>query len=263
VRLWDEAMRDDPRMRGLSYARLKASPTGWLRWPIVTDDGPSAETLFLEGSVYPGDPQGRRFPTPSGKLELWTSALEETFKTYGLSALPEFYTEPEQLVPLPTLEYVKPDSDQGVPSPAWQNRCYASVVRIVAEPPEIDRARYDMELITGRAGAWHFHSWTHWLWQAQEQCADLYAHLHPRRAAALGISSGDRVHVETHRGVIDAVAWVAPGIRESAVYVPLGWDERQPYHPWRPVNWLMPRDQRDPVSDQTNLKVNLCRVSRA
>jgi len=25
----------------------------------------------------------------------------------------------------------------------------------------------------------------------------------------------------------------------------------------------MPREQRDPISDQTNLKVNLCRVSRA
>ncbi len=263
VRLWDEAMRDDPRFRGLSYARLKASPTGWLRWPIMTEDGPSAETLFLEGSAYPGDPQGRRFPTPSGKLELWTPALEERFATYGLSALPEFYTEPEQLIPLPTLELVKGDGDDGPPSPFWNNRCYANVARIVPEPPPIDRQRYDMELITGRAGAMHFHSWTHWLWQAQEQCADLYAHLHPTRAAALGIQTGDRVRVESPRGSIEAVAWVAPGIRESAVFVPLGWDERQPYHPWKPVNWLMPRDQRDPISDQTNLKVNLCRVSRA
>ena len=263
VTLWDEAMREDPRFRGLSAARLKASPTGWLRWPIMEENGPSAGTLFLEGEAYPGDPKGRRFPTPSGKLELWTPALEETFAQYGLSALPEFYTDPEQLVSLPTLEYVKPDSDQGVPSPVWQNRCYASVVRIVNEPPPIDRARYDMELITGRAGAMHFHSWTHWLWQAQEQCADLYAHLHPRRAAALGVQSGDRVRVETPRGAIDAVAWVAPGIRETSVFVPLGWDEKQPYHPWRSVNWLMPRDARDPVSDQTNLKVNLCRVTRA
>jgi anaerobic selenocysteine-containing dehydrogenase len=263
VRLWDEAMLGDPRMRGLSYARLKASPTGWLRWPIVEPDGPSAGTLFLEGSAYPGDPQGRRFPTPSGKLELWTPALEESFRAYGLSALPQFYTDPEQLVDLPTLEYVAPDSAEGVPSPFWGNRCYASVVRIVDTPPPIDRDRYDMELITGRAGAWHFHSWTHWLWQAQEQCADLYAHLHPRRAEALGVRTGDRVRVESPRGVIEAVAWVAPGIRESAVFVPLGWDERQPYHPWNSVNWLMPRQQRDPVSDQTNLKVNLCRVSRA
>ncbi|HYB42942.1 MAG TPA: molybdopterin-dependent oxidoreductase [Candidatus Methylomirabilis sp.] len=263
VRLWDEAMRRDPRFRGLSYERLKASPTGWLRWPIVTDDGPSAETLFLEGTAYPGDSKGRRFPTPSGKLELWTPALEEQFAVYGLSALPEFYTEPEQLVPLPTLEFVKGDADDGPPSPFWKGRCYANVVRIVADPPPIDRSRYDMELITGRAGAMHFHSWTHWLWQAQEQCADLYAHLHPRRAAALGIQTGDRVKVESPRASIEAIAWVAPGIRENAVFVPLGWDERQPYHPWRTVNWLMPRAQRDPISDQTNLKVNLCRVARA
>jgi len=263
VKLWDETMREDPRFRGLSHARLKASPTGWLRWPIVSEDGPSAETLFLEGSAYPGDPEGRRFPTPSGKLELWTPALEEQFRVYGLSALPEFYTEPEQLVPLPTLEFVTADPDEGPPSPFWNNRCYANVARIVADPPPVDRARYDMELITGRAGAMHFHSWTHWLWQAQEQCADLYAHLHPRRAAALGIETGDRVRVESPRGSIEAVAWVAPGIREHAVFVPLGWDERQPYHPWRTVNWLMPREQRDPISDQTNLKINLCRVSRA
>ncbi len=263
VTLWDEAMRTDPRMRGLSCARLRASSTGWLRWPIVDDNGPSADTLFLAGSGYPGDPEQRRFPTPSGKLELWTPALEETFGRYGLSALPEFYTDPEQLVPLPTVEYVAPDGDEGVPSVVWQNRCLAGTVRIVPEPPPIDRARYDMELITGRPGASHFHSWTHWLWQAQEQCADLYAHLHPRRAAALGIGNGDRVRVESPRGVIEAVAWVAPGIRESAVFVPLGWDERQPYHPWRSVNWLMPRDARDPVSDQANFKVNLCRVSRA
>jgi anaerobic selenocysteine-containing dehydrogenase len=263
ARLWDAAMREDPRFRGLSYARLTSSPTGWLRWPIVAEDGASAETLFLEGSVYPGDPHGRRFPTPSGKLELWTPELEKQFAVYGLSALPGFYSEPEQLVPMPTLEFVKQDGDDGPPSPFWNERCYANVVNIVAEPPPFDRARYDMELITGRAGAMHFHSWTHWLWQAQEQCADLFAHLHPKRAAALGIETGDRVRVESPRGAIEAVAWVAPGIRETAVFVPLGWDERQPYHPWRTVNWLMPRAQRDPISDQTNLKVNLCRVSRA
>jgi anaerobic selenocysteine-containing dehydrogenase len=263
ARLWDEAMRHDPRFTGLASVRLKTSPTGWLRWPIMSEDGPSAETLFVEGSVYPGDPQGRRFPTASGKLELWTPALEAQFAVYGLSALPEFYTDPEQLIPMPALEVVKGDADAGPPSPFWNDRCYANVVRIAADPPTIDRERYNMELITGRAGAMHFHSWTHWLWQAQEQCADLYAHLHPTRAAALGIATGERVRVESPRGSIEAVAWVAPGIREHAVFVPLGWDERQPYHPWRTVNWLMPRDQRDPISDQTNFKVNLCRVSRA
>jgi hypothetical protein len=47
------------------------------------------------------------------------------------------------------------------------------------------------------------------------------------------------------------------------VFIPIGWGERQPYNPWRPVNFLTDKTQRDPVSDQTNLKVLLCRVSRA
>jgi len=68
------------------------------------------------------------------------------------------------------------------------------------------------------------------------------------------------VRVETAHGAIDAIAWVTEGIRESAVFVPIGWGERQPYHPWRPVNFLTDKTQRDPISDQTNLKALLCRV---
>ena len=57
--------------------------------------------------------------------------------------------------------------------------------------------------------------------------------------------------------------FVHAGIRPDAVFVPIGWGERQPFHPWRSVNFLTDKNQRDPVSDQTNLKALLCRVSRA
>ena len=69
--------------------------------------------------------------------------------------------------------------------------------------------------------------------------------------------------METAHGAIEAMAWVNAGIREDAVYVPIGWGERQPYHPWRSVNFLTDIAQRDPCSDQTNLKSLLCRISRA
>ena len=69
--------------------------------------------------------------------------------------------------------------------------------------------------------------------------------------------------VETAHGAIEALAWLHAGIRPDAVFVPIGWGERQPYHPWRSVNFLTDKNQRDPVSDQTNLKALLCRVSRA
>jgi len=119
---------------------------------------------------------------------------------------------------------------------------------------------FDTELITGRPPAAHFHSLTHYFWQAQEMWPDLYCQIHPRKAAVLGIVDGARLRVETAHGAIDAVAWVQAGIRETAVFVPIGWGERQPYHPWRSVNFLTDKNQRDPISDQTNLKSLLCRV---
>ena len=119
------------------------------------------------------------------------------------------------------------------------------------------------ELLTGRPPAAHFHSWTHYFWQSQEMWPDLFCQIHPDKAARLGIADGERVRVETAHGAIEAVAWLHAGIRPSAVFIPIGWGERQPFHPWRPVNFLTDKTQRDPVSDQTNLKVLLCRVARA
>jgi anaerobic selenocysteine-containing dehydrogenase len=92
---------------------------------------------------------------------------------------------------------------------------------------------------------------------------DLFCQIHPDKAAKLGIKDGERVKVESAHGCIEAMAWVHAGIRPTAVFIPIGWGERQPYNPWRPVNFLTDNTQRDPVSDQTNLKVLLCRVSRA
>ena len=77
------------------------------------------------------------------------------------------------------------------------------------------------------------------------------------------IEDGVRIRAEPAHGSIEAMAWVHAGIRPTAVFIPIGWGERQPYNPWRPVNFLTDSTQRDPVSDQTNLKVLLCRVSRA
>ncbi|MBI2320579.1 MAG: molybdopterin-dependent oxidoreductase, partial [Chloroflexi bacterium] len=259
--LWDNLMIQDPSMRGMTVARFRRSPTHSLRGPMPTEDSPELETMFIEGQPFPGDPQGRRFPTPSGKIELWTPELEAGFRQYGLSALPEFYTEREQLVDLPYLEYLATDADEGVPAPFWGNTVHTRPVRIVnAAYP---RGDFDTELITGRAAAAHFHSWTHWLWQASEMEPDMVCHIHPQKAAALGIQTGDRVVIASARGSIEAIARVDPGIRPSAIYVPLGWDERQPFHPWPSVNWLIDKDQRCPLSDQTNLKVTLCRVRRA
>jgi len=265
---WDEACIDNELMRGVTQKRLHSVPYRWVRQPVASESSPEVDTLYLEGTQAAGAPSGHRFPTPSGKLEFWTEAMEAKFAALGLSALPEFYAERESLVDLPWVELLDSDADEGVPSPFCRPDTASARGRIVAPSADSPGARlrargFDTELITGRPPAAHFHSMTHYFWQAQEMWPDLYCQIHPDKAARLGIADGARVRVETAHGAIEAVAWLHAGIRPEAVFVPIGWGERQPYHPWRSVNFLTDKNQRDPVSDQTNLKALLCRVSRA
>ncbi len=264
---WDEVCIDNDLLRGVTQERLHARPYRWVRQPVASETAAEIETLYLEGTSAPGAPSGRRFPTPSGKLEFWTEALERKFAAVGLSALPEFYAERESLADLPYVELADSDADEGVISPFCRPDTGAARGRIVAASGAGPGARlrasgFDTELVTGRPPAAHFHSLTHYLWQAQEMWPDLYCQIHPAKAAELGIADGERVRVETAHGAIEALAWVHAGIRPSAVFVPIGWGERQPFHPWRSVNFLTDKSQRDPVSDQTNLKALLCRVAR-
>jgi len=264
-RFWDEVCIDNEFLRGVTQKRLHSVPWRWVRQPVASEDAEEIETLYLEGATAPGAPPGHRFPTPSGKLEFWTEALEAKFAQLGLSALPEFYSEREQLVDLPYMALIDSDADAGVVSPFCRpdTLCARGTIRAPSSdsPGAQLRAQgFDTELVTGRPPAAHFHSLTHYFWQAQEMWPDLYCQIHPDRAATLGIVDGARVRVETAHGAIDAVAWLHAGIRESAVFIPIGWGERQPYHPWRSVNFLTDKTQRDPISDQTNLKSLLCRV---
>jgi anaerobic selenocysteine-containing dehydrogenase len=265
---WDEVCIDNEQLRGCTQKRLHSVPYRWVRQPVASESAPEIETLYLEGTTAAGAAQGKRFPTPSGKLEFWTEDLERRFATVGLSALPEFYSEREQLVDLPYIELEEDDGGAGVISPFCRPDTGTSRGRIVAASDHGPSARlraqgFDTELVTGRPPAAHFHSLTHYFWQAQEMWPDLYCQIHPDKAARLGIVDGERLKIETAHGEIEAVAWIHAGIRPSAVFIPIGWGERQPYHPWRPVNFLTDKAQRDPVSDQTNLKALLCKVSRA
>jgi anaerobic selenocysteine-containing dehydrogenase/Fe-S-cluster-containing hydrogenase component 2 len=255
---WDEMCIDSDHLRGITQKRLHSVPYRWVRFPVGSEDGPEQETLFLD----------RRFPTPSGKLEFFTAALEAKFRALGLSALPEFYGERELLVDVPYVELLEGDQTPGLVSPFHKAPTGASPARIrqpgADSPGAALRERgFDLELVTGRPPAPHFHSWTHYSWQAQEMWPDLYVQIHPATAARLGVADGAKVKVESAHGEIEAVAWVTAGIRETSVFIPIGWGERQPHHPWRSVNFLTDKTQRDPVSDQTNLKSLLCRVAPA
>ncbi|MBT3820824.1 MAG: hypothetical protein HOG04_05455 [Nitrospinaceae bacterium] len=143
--------------------RLPGSPRLY-RIPVASEDAPEQETLYLKGTTAAGQPEGYRFPTPSGKLEFWTEALEVKFSTLGLSALPEFYSDPEQLVDMPFAKTAHGDGELGVISP-FHKAAPTGAARCRIVPPGEDspgavlrEAGFDSELITARPPAPHFHS---------------------------------------------------------------------------------------------------------
>ena len=263
---WDEAMIQNEQARGVTQKRLHSRPYRWVRFPVRSEEDEEIETLYREGTTAHGAPEGHRFPTASGKLEFWTEDQEAKFTALGMSALPEFYGEREGLIDLPYVELLDDDASEGVPNPFYKGAVLASRGRIVAGANAAPGSKlrdqgFTLELVSGRPPAPHFHSWTHNAWQAQEMWPDLYCQIHPETAGRLGISDGEQVRIETAHGETEARAWVYSGIRKTSVFIPIGWGEKQPYHPWKPVNFLTDKDQRCPISEQTNLKSLLCRVT--
>ncbi|MEZ5726600.1 MAG: molybdopterin-dependent oxidoreductase [Burkholderiaceae bacterium] len=267
AKFWDAMCINHPTVRGITQKRLHSVPWRWARAPLAHEDADEIDTLYLEGSTAFGFPDGHRFPTKSGKLEFFTDALQAKFAALGMSPLPEFYSEREHLADLPWLERLPMGNDGGVRNPfsARHTLTNTFAIRPATESPgrALRDQGFDTELVTGRPPAPHFHSWTHYAWQAQEMWPDLYVQMHPDKARALGVADGQTVQVETAYGRIQGRAWLHAGIRPDAVYVPLGWDMAQPFHPWPSVNLLTDQTQRDPFSDHSNLKSFLCRVSPA
>ena len=258
-KLWDEVVRvSTPDIQGITIERLLSKPDRCLRIPLPEEGAPEIDTLYLEDATENGQLPGKRFPTRSGKLEFYNAALAEKFAAMGLSPLPEFYSEAASTVQLP---HVVTDAEKVV-SPFFHVPNYARPGRIVgAEDAPLPTGNFDTELVTGRPPAPHFHSWTHYMWQAQEMWPELFCQIHPSKAEQIGVKDGDRVRVSTAKGEITARAWRHAGIRKSAIFIPIGWDERQPYHPAQSVNQLTGLTL-DPISQQPNLKLTLCKVEK-
>ena len=257
-KLWDEVLV--PATPGLADAtteRLTSLPNRTVRLPRFEGGPGEIDPVYVTELIRNNPDAALGYPTSSGKLEFWTEQQERKFAAMGLSALPEFYTEAEQLVDLPHIKY---DTVAKLSS-FFGDETLVYPGQIVNEPVERDMA-FDTELVTGRPPAPHFHSWTHYFWQAQEMWPELYCQIHPRKAAALNIEDGDDVFVETVNGRITVRAWIHRGIRPNCVFIPIGWDEQQPYHPGSSVNHLT-SVRLDPISQQANLKTHLCRVGKA
>lgn len=257
-RLWDEVLvAATPDLAAATSERLTSLPNRTVRLPQFDGSPGEIDPVYVTELMRSKPEAGLGYPTASGKLEFWTPQQEAKFAAMGLSALPEFYTEAEQLVSLPHISY----ATTAKPSSFFSEETLVYPGRIVNEDVTRD-AVFDTELVTGRPPAPHFHSWTHYFWQAQEMWPELYCQIHPRKAAALGVKDGDDVFVETVNGRITVRAWLHRGIRANCVFIPIGWDEQQPYHPSSSVNHLT-STRLDPISQQANLKTHLCRVGKA
>ena len=257
-KLWDEVLvTATPDLAAATTAELTRRPNRTVRLPHFAGGPGEIDPVYVTEAMRRDPEAGLSYPTASGKLEFWTPQLEQKFSAMGLSALPEFYTEAEQLVSLPHIKY---DTTAKVSS-FFSEETLVYPGHIVDEPV-IRNAAFDTELVTGRPAAPHFHSWTHYYWQAQEMWPELYCQIHPRKAATLGIRDGDPVSVITENGKITLRAWIHRGIRPNCIFIPIGWDEQQPYHPGASVNHLT-GIRLDPVSQQANLKTHLCRVEKA
>jgi len=262
--LWDEVMVPaTPDISGVTTERLTALPNRSMRIPLRENPADELDPLYITQRAKVDPDSDNAYPTPSGKLEFWTEVLEQKFTELGFSALPEFYSEKHQLVDLPYLQI----SEQTKISPFFEKDVLVHPASIKypgissTENP-LPESEFYTELVSGRPPAPHFHSWTHYFWQAQEMWPELYCQIHPEKAEKHDIKDGDRMIIETSNGSIKARAWLYRGIRPSSVFIPIGWDEQQPYHPAATVNHLT-GSVLDPISQQANLKSHLCRVSRA
>ncbi|MGW7305437.1 molybdopterin-containing oxidoreductase family protein [Streptomyces sp. NPDC054835] len=267
--LWAEFVRHTPGMGGMTQQRMEKRSEP-LRWPCPTPEHPGVSVLYqdhpswYEAAESLGAAKGRRFLTPSGKIEIFTEELDRELATAGHAALPGFYTHPEVTGAHPTIAYEKrfvtsPVNPQAVTHP----------VRLGVEGDGSVHRDYPLMGMTGRPSVVHFASVTHWTPTGARLNGIRLLQIHPDTARRLGIEDRDEVVVESPRGRVTATALHWEGIREDTVFLPntfgpaqksaeeLGGDS------YEAANTLVDDRYYDNLSGQQAYKCFACRVSKA
>jgi len=200
-------------------------PSG-IRWPE-----------FLEGGILQGKTEYRKhekkgFPTPTGKVELYSTIMEQ----WGYDPLPQFREVPESPVSRPDL---------------------------LKDFPYV--------LITGARTPTFFHSKHRMVPWLREAHPDPLVEIHPDTAARHDIKDGDWVWIEGTRGRVRQRARLTAGIDPRVIAAEHAWwypeDKDDPGHGWDRSNINILTDNalsgHDPAMGATNLRVLLCRVYRA
>ena len=199
-----------PEYRGLDYERMKE--LNYIQVPIE----------------YRQYEKRGRFNTPTGKLELWSTAMEQL----GLDPLPSFREPPE--------------------SPVSQ--------------PELAR-EFPLILTTGGRQRAYFISENRAVPSLRRLEPFPLCEIHPADAATYGVTDGAWVWIESPRGKITQKAKVTDRQKQGVVNCQLGWwypEEDAPDHGWMESNCNLLTSNEppyDPNSGTYQLRALLCRIS--
>ncbi len=265
--LWDDVFAArTPGVAGMTSARMKARHEP-LRWPCPSAEHPGVSTLYLDHPSWQAAAEalghkGKRFLTPSGKVEIVTPELQAKLAPAGHAALPPFYAHPEVTGGLPSVrhsaELVNNPVNPGAPTPKAE-------LGVTVPRPE----GFPLMGMIGRPSVVHFATVTHWTPLGKQLNGVRLVQIHPDTAAQAGIENGAAIRVESPRGAISATALLFEGIRRDTIFVPnlfgpgqaVGEEIGLPMY--EPANTLVDDRYFDNLSGQQAYKCFACRVVKA
>lgn len=183
---------------------------------------------YIRGEVNYEKYKERGFSTPTGKVELYSTKLEE----WGYDPLPR-YTEPHE-------------------SP-------------VSKPEMTDD--YPFILVTGARSPGFFHTENRQLPWLREQHPEPFIEIHPDTASRLDIRNGDWVIIESPRGKVRQKAKIFAGIHPQVVGAQHAWwypEKKKGNHGWAESNINILTDNSyescDPAMGSTSVRTLLCNI---